>query len=329
MQYMVTLGIAAFLLWFVYKDLDFKSMLSRFSEVNYFWVILSMFLATISNYIRAYRWNLMLEPLGYDLKSSRTFLAVLTGYFANLLVPRMGEVSKCGVLKKTDNVTMTNSIGSVVAERVIDVLTLLVIVALTFFLEFDKLSGFMLSYFEGDLDGFDKSIAKLIILGAIFAVLAVGLFVLLRVFRERIKRHPLFIKVRHLIRSLLDGMLSIRKIKHKSLFWLSTIAIWVLYYFMSYVVFFSIPETSHLGFLAGLSVLLMGGIAMATPVQGGIGPYHLLVSGVLILYGVSDADGKFFAFLLHTSQFVLLLVTGGIGFMISMFIPKRNAYVNR
>ncbi|MGF1636361.1 MAG: lysylphosphatidylglycerol synthase transmembrane domain-containing protein [Cyclobacteriaceae bacterium] len=326
-KYLITLGIAGFLLWYVYKDLDFREMLSRFGQVNYYWIILSFIFALLSHYLRAYRWNLLLEPVGYQLKTSRTFLAVMTGYFANLMVPRMGEVTKCGVLKKTDGVAMTTSIGSVVTERVVDLLCLFLVAFVAFMLEFDKLNGFVMSYFEGSLDGYDKTIARLIVLVSILIFLAVAIFIFLRIFKQRIKRNPLFIKIRHLLRSLVEGMLSIRKLKNTTGFWISTILIWVLYYLMSYVVFFSIAETSGLSWLAGLIVLLMGGVAMATPVQGGIGPYHLLVSGALLLYGIGDADGKFFAFLLHTSQFLLLLVTGAIGFVLSLFLKKRDAYV--
>ena len=120
-------------------------MVARFKQVDLTWVYLSIGLSFLSHFVRAYRWNLLLEPLGYDLKSGRTFLAVMVGYLANFIVPRMGEISRCGILQKTDNVPISTGIGSVVTERIIDVLCLLVVILITLSLEFDMLSEFFLS----------------------------------------------------------------------------------------------------------------------------------------------------------------------------------------
>jgi uncharacterized protein (TIRG00374 family) len=128
LKYSATLGIAAFLLWYVYRDLSFNELLQYFDDINYYWLGLSILIALFSHYLRAYRWNLLLEPLGYDhLKSYRTFIAVMVGYFANNLVPRLGEVTRCGILKKNDNVAMTSAFGSVVAERALDLVILVIL----------------------------------------------------------------------------------------------------------------------------------------------------------------------------------------------------------
>ena len=328
LKYLLSLGVAAFLLWYVYRDLDVHTMLSRFLEVNYNWIFLSMTMALLSHYLRAYRWNILLEPLGYKLKTHRTFLAVMVGYFANMLVPRMGEVTRCGILKKNDDVALAGSFGSVVAERVFDLIVLISLIIFAFFVEFNRLSEFLTEFFKGKLEGFNKNFAAIFFLAIAAGILIISVFIVLRVFREKVKRVPLVMKIRKLIYDLIQGILSIRKIKNKTGFWVSTILIWLLYYLMAYVVFFSIPETSKLGLLAGLSVLIMGGIGMSTPVQGGIGPYHLLVSGVLVLYGISADDGKFFAFLMHTSQFVMVIVVGAICYIISIFLKKEKQHVN-
>lgn len=325
LKYFFTLGIAAFLLWYVYRDIDFEeAILKRFKFVNYSWVILSIILAIGSHYLRAYRWNLLIEPLGYKhLKTWRTFLAVMVGYFANLFVPRMGEITRCGILKKTDDVAITSSFGTVVAERVLDLLILILMILFGFLVQFNKLSDFMKTHFLGNYE----TIRHFAIIGiVILIVTGILLLLIMRIFREQIRRNPLILKIRTFIRELAEGLLSIRQIKSKWGFWMSTILIWLFYYLMAYIVFFAVPETSTLSPMAGLSVLIMGGLAMSTPVQGGFGAYHMFVSSILVLYGIAPEDGKFFAFLLHTSQFMTVLVVGGISFVISLLLTRKTNY---
>ena len=123
---------------------------------------------------------------------------------------------------------------------------------------------------------------------------------------------------------MVDGFTSVLKLQNKSGFWISTLLIWVLYYTMAYVVIFAMPSTSHLGLLAGLSILIMGGLGMSAPVQGGFGTYHILVGSVLSLYGVAQKDGYFFATLIHTSQTLTVLIVGSISFMLSLRIKKKK-----
>jgi len=142
-----------------------------------------------------------------------------------------------------------------------------------------------------------------------------------------LRRSPFILKIRRILSELAQGLVSIRQIKNKWGFWLSTFIIWLFYYLMAYIVFFAIPQTSHLGPLAGLSVLIMGGLGMSAPVQGGFGTYHIFVSSILALYGVAPEDGKFFAFLLHTSQFMTVLIVGALSFVISLLLTKKTHYV--
>lgn len=323
LKYSITLGIAAFLLWYVYRDLSLESLYKQFEYINYYWITLSVVLALVSHYLRAYRWNILLLPLGYKLKTSRTFIAVMVGYFANNLVPRLGEVSRCGVLKKNDGVPMTSAFGSVVAERALDLMTLIFVATITFFLEFDKLNQFILENFEDKIpsSGF---IYKIVFVG-LGLMLLVGLvaFVLFKLFREKLHRNPVYLKIQHFIKKLLDGFLSIRKIDNQLGFWLSTVGIWFLYYAMLIVVFYSFTPTANLSYLAGLTLLIMSGLGMSAPVQGGIGVFHILVSSMLVLYGISAEDGKIFALVAHTTQFMTIMIFGGLSFIISVFMKKR------
>ncbi len=324
LKYSATLGIAAFLLWYVYRDLSLNELLQYFDDINYYWLGLSIIIALLSHYLRAYRWNLLLEPLGYDhLKSYRTFIAVMVGYFANNLVPRLGEVTRCGILKKNDNVAMTSAFGSVVAERALDLIILAILAILTFFIEFDKLNMFVYQKFEETIPNSSSLTTIFVMLAVVGLLLLLGLFIVVRKFRHQLHHNKIYLKIRQFIKELMEGFLSIRKVKSPALFWLSTFGIWLFYYLMLIVVFYAFPPTNGLGLLAGLTLLIMSGLGMSAPVQGGIGVFHILVSSVLVLYGISVEDGKVFALVAHTTQFLTIMVFGGISFIISVFMKKQ------
>ena len=317
LKYLIGLLIAGGLLWYVFKDWDLKYLVGRLDQVNYSWVLLSVFISIISHVIRAYRWNLLLNPLGYNhLTTFRTFLAVMIGYLVNLLAPRAGEITRCSIMKKNDGVNMSVSLGSVVAERIVDLLGLMIIILLGLALQFDRLSGFMLDKFQKKSELIQISSFGLQLI-FVFGVVIVLMLAVLWWLRVRIKRMPIYFKLRSFAVELADGVTSVLKLENKTGFWVSTLLIWIFYFSMAYVVVFAIPSTSHLGLLAGLSILIMGGLAMSAPVQGGFGTYHLFVSAILVLYGVAHDDGLFFATLLHTSQTLSILFFGGLSFIFS------------
>lgn len=327
LKYSLSLVAAVALFWYLYKDKDFSVMFARFQLVDMSWIYLSIALSFLSHFIRAYRWNLLLEPLGYDLKVGRTFLAVMVGYLVNFIVPRAGEVSRCGILNRTDNVSISKGFGSVVTERIIDVLCLLVVVLITLSLEFDRLSEFFLNLLSQKTEGVDANYTVWFIIAGLIIV-AIIAFILIKRNQEWLMKNAFISKVAHFLRQLVEGILSIRKLRKRWQFWASTAFMWVLYFFMTYVVIFSIDETSGLTLTAGFTMLVLGGLGMATPVQGGIGAFHYLMSAGLLLYGVPEDDGIFFAFLLHTTNSVAIMILGLITFFISMVIPKRNAEIN-
>ncbi len=324
LKYIIGLSIAGGLLWYVFHDWELDFLLSRLGQVNYSWVFLSIFLSIISHVIRAYRWNLLLNPLGYKhLTTFRTFLAVMIGYFVNLLAPRAGEITRCSIMKKNDGVNMSVSLGSVVAERVVDLMGLMVVISLGLILQFDRLSGFMNDFIQDKSESIHMSNVALQLIAG-FGVVVVIILLVLWWLRARIKRLPIYFKLRSFAVELADGFTSVLKLENKPGFWISTLLIWVFYFSMAYVVVFAIPSTSELELMAGLSILIMGGLAMSAPVQGGFGTYHLFVSSILVLYGISSDDGLFFATLLHSSQTLSVLFFGGLSFIISFRLKKRK-----
>jgi uncharacterized protein (TIRG00374 family) len=322
-KYFVSLAIAIGLLYYVFRGWDFSDLISRFKQVNYSWVLLSVFLSIISHVLRAYRWNLLLEPVGYNaLSTYRTFKAVMIGYLTNLLAPRLGEITRCGVLKRTDNVNMSASIGTVVAERIFDFLGLLSLIFIALILEFDRLSNFFTDFINDKFGGLNMTAGKLSII-VIFGFILVVSLAILWWFRERIKKKPLYYKLRSFIKEMINGLTSVLRLKKRRGFWLSTVFIWLLYYVMAYVLFFSVESTSHLGLMAGLSLLIMGGLGMSAPVQGGFGTYHVLVGAILLTYGIAEKDGYFFATLVHTSQTLSVMVFGGISLLLTLPTKKK------
>ena len=264
--------------------------------------------------------------MGYtSLSTYRTFKAVMIGYLTNLIAPRLGEISRCGVLKRTDNVNMSASIGTVVAERIIDILGLLTLIILALTIEFDRISNFFIDFFNAKSSNIalsPTSLALLLIFGFIIVVVLLALWW----FRERIKRKPFYYKLRSFIREMMEGFTSILRLDNKVGFWLATIFIWLLYYAMAYVLFFSVESTSHLGLVAGLSILIMGGLGMSAPVQGGFGTYHIFVGSILLTYGIAEKDGYFFATLVHTSQTISVMIVGGLSLLLTL--PSKRKIEN-
>ncbi len=325
LKYIVSLLIAGGLLWYVFKDFDLATLANKLKEVDYSWVTLAIGIFVLSHTLRAYRWNIILYPLGYHhLTIFRTLLAVMVGYFANLIIPRMGEVSRCGILKKTDDIPITTSLGTVVAERIVDLFCLFTAMCLLFILEFARLNEFILSFLSEKLSTLQQNVFAIYILVGVVVVIMLAFFLLRKFIKRKLQHNQLFIKVRNMARELLKGVTSISRIKNKAGFWLSTIAIWLCYYMMSYVVFFSLPETADLGWRAGLAVLVMGSLGMAAPVQGGFGTFHALVSGVLLLYGVAEQEGVLFATLIHSMQTISFIIFGGISFFIASTLSTKR-----
>ncbi len=315
LKYVLSLALAAALLYLAFKNIDFQEFVAKSKEVDYTWVVVSILLSLVAYYARAYRWNILLEPLGYPhLNVHRTNLAVLVGYLANLAFPRLGEVTRCGMLKRSDNVSMSEGFGTVITDRIVDMVALLTLFVVALFMEYERFMTFLTGVFEGlgDVEGLMwKGALILGVGGMLFLVL---IYVLYQ------KNH----KVHDFLNDLFRGLVSLKDIKNIWGFVLSTIVLWVTYYFMSYLIVFSVPETSDLSWQVGIMLLVTGGIALAIPVQGGIGTYHAFISAMLVLYQVEKTTGVFLATLLHTSQIIAVAVFGAIALVVSFFIRKHH-----
>ncbi len=320
LKYIITLSVAAGLLWTVFRKVDWEEFADNLLKVDYSWVIASMILSSTSYLARAYRWTLLINPFGYRLKTGRALLGVFTGYLVNLALPRVGEVTRCAVLNKNDGIPIPLSIGTVVTERIFDLLMLIVFFGLTFIFEFDILYRFFEELFSKIQNPENL----------IYIVLGIGLvmIVIYLLFRKAINRFlsnsTLAKKIITFIKGLWQGFLSFKKIENKIGFIVSTILIWIAYFLMTYLITFSMPETENLGVLASMSMLVGAGVALAIPVQGGFGTYHLIITILLTFYGLHEKDGTFFATLLHTSQIIVTFLFGVISIIISLLIKRRS-----
>lgn len=311
------LGIVLF--WLVYKDQDInriKSILSN--EVNYFWIVVSVFLGLLSHISRSIRWNLIIEPLGHKPRLLNTFLSVMIGYLMNLALPRMGEISKCGVLSRYEKIPFTKLIGTVVLERLIDVLVLLLLLMIVVITQF----GQVMEFLNNNPEVQDK-LGK-IIDSPILPIGLVLLFLIVWFTRHKIKGSGMVKKGIGILNQFAEGFKSIRNIKNKGAFIFHSLFIWLLYYLMLYCVFFSFEFTSHLTPLAGLTIFVLGSFGMLAPVQGGIGAWHFMVIEGLSLYGIDKADGKVFALVAHGSTTIMLILLGLISLLVLPFINERN-----
>lgn len=321
LQYLISLAVAGGLLWFVFKDIDLSALWAKIKQADYTWVALSGVLALVAHWSRAYRWALMLQPLGYNPSVFRTTIAVLVGYLANLVFPRAGEFARCGTLKNLEDIPFEKSFGAVVAERIADVLVLLVLILLNLVLEFDRLSTFFFNFFGNKF----KNPILLFGIGAALIILAFMAYMTFKRNKDKISQLPLYQKVSKVIEGLASGFLSVRNLKNPMVFVFHTVFIWVIYYITTYVLCFALPETANLSPLAALTIFVMGSIGMAAPTQGGIGSYHFLVGSIVVLYGLSEQDGITLATFLHAMQGLFFVVIFGVvAFLLSLTLPKKK-----
>ena len=321
-KYLISLSIAIGLFWYVYRKQDMSELFNGLSDAKPFWLVMSGFAALFSHWSRGYRWGIALKPLGYQAKKPILFMAVMIGYFANFFVPRLGEVVRCGMLKRIEQIPINVSFGAVVAERAIDLVILFILTVTTFLIEFDKIGAFVIDQFA------EKSglMANKVLLLAIPAGLFFLALALAFLFRKKIMQTALFAKVKEFLMGMKEGLFSIRQMKTSSRFYyvLHTLNIWLMYYVMTYILFFSLEITSNLSMMCGLTVLIMGAIGMVLPSPGGVGTYHAFVTASLIAYGLDNLVGGQFAFLMHGVQTITVILTGGVCFLIVLLIYKKK-----
>lgn len=290
---------------------DFKSIKNSFRTAHYGWVLLSVVLGIMSHLSRAYRWQFLLEPLGYKPKFTNSILTVLVGYLLNLVIPRSGEVARAAAISKYEGIPFRKAFGTIVAERVADVIMLFSIMGVAFIMQTKLLSEYLFK------DDGSNPWHKFIILGSLVLAALVLFFVFKR------SKWAFILKIKEFIYGLLEGVMSIVHMKKKGVFIFHTFLIWTLYVLMFYVVTFAIPETSHLPVGAIIVGFVVGGLSMALT-NGGLGTYPIFVASVFILYGVENNPSRAFGWIVWSSQTLMVLVFGGIAMFILPIYNRKK-----
>ncbi|MCF8368201.1 MAG: flippase-like domain-containing protein [Bacteroidales bacterium] len=301
-----------------------KDIYSSFLRANYWWVFLSILIGIFSHISRAIRWKLLLEPMGYNPGIKNTFFAVMIGYFANMALPRLGEVTRCGILARYEKIPMQKSFGTVVTERGLDLISLTIVFLLNFVIHLDKLSLFKHSKLYLNMKDKLSGVENPGIYYWMFLGIVIILLFLLFKFRHKISHFTFYKKIREIILGFVEGLKSLIKIKKPFWFIFHSINIWIMYWLMTWVVFFSIPETSHLGGSVGLAVLVFGSIGIII-VQGGIGIYPWIVAEILVLFQVIGTKGYALGWLLWTGQSLMIVI---FGLLSMILLPMLNLRKN-
>lgn len=322
-QFVILLGVGILLVWLSFRSVWSKKddIFKAFQNANYFWVFISAGIAFFSHFLRAYRWNYLLKPLGYKVNPLNSLGAVLVGYFANYGLPRMGEITRCTLVRKYDNVPFEVALGTVITERIVDTFLLLVIFFLTLFAQFTQLKDLsarlIFNPLMGKLQGLSSSPVKLIILIAIIVITIIGFLML------RKKMATLFKgKLGNILKGFGKGISSIKDMDHKFQFVVLSLGIWASYFYALYFCFFAFTGTSHLGHSECLVLLLFGTLGIVfTP--GGIGVYPAIITGLLTAtYQIDEISAFSLPWLSWTLQFVLIVSLGLISLIVLPIINK-------
>lgn len=296
---------------------------------NYYWLIASLVVAIASHIARALRWNLLINSLNYKTKLSTTFFAVMVGYMANTAVPRMGEFVRCGVLSKKEKIPFNVLFGTVISERIFDMITLLVVMFLVIIFQLDSLGSFLNQVFGSFfVDLFSNMQSILIFTGTTIVIIAALIFFTIKL-KEVIKRLPFYQKISEFVSGLFDGAKTIMKLRQKWLFLFYTFVIWLFYAIMVYLPLFMLAETSQLTFVDALTVLAIGSLGIVAPVPGGIGAYHFIIKAVLHeIFGISGNVAGSFAAITHAGQTILNVVVGSLSYFYMGFLTKKERPLN-
>ncbi|MFP4467855.1 MAG: lysylphosphatidylglycerol synthase transmembrane domain-containing protein [Bacteroidales bacterium] len=321
------LCIGLLILWLITRGQDLELIRREFRQANYGWILLAMLAALMSHFIRAVRWNMLIRALGYQTNPFQTFFAVMTGYLANLALPRMGEITRCITLNKATKTPINVLAGTVVAERVFDFFSLVAIVFITVVTQFGFLRDFLEKIFWSPLlkTGAEHWLqAAVLAMAFIFLVFGAILFI-----RRKLTAPPeggFFYKLKHQLRGFGNGIKTIMTIKGKGWFLLYTLLIWGLYYMTVYLCFFAIQATSHLTPVAGLTLLAVGSLGILAPVPGGIGTYHFLTILTLTeLYGIQSEPATSYAYITHATQIVVNILAGSVAWIVLSIREKQQA----
>jgi hypothetical protein len=321
-QYIFFLGLGLFLLWYTTRSLTAEELVQlklTLGESRFILIIPGTLLMLAANWSRAVRWKILMEPLGYRPRTINAFLAVMLGAFFNLLVPRLGEVMKCSLLARYEKTPVDKLIGTMVAERTIDFLCLVIIIILTILMQVDTLG----EYARAELTRIFLSEGRFAWAKFFWTLIVITTIILgVRWLLMKYAHVGIFGRINSLIKGVMQGLTSVGSIRKKKLFLMHTILIWTVYLMCVRVGFLALAPVSHLGYKASFTILTFGSLGMIAT-QGGIGAYQLAVQKSLTFYGISAVNGLAYGWLLWAFQTILVLVTGPICLILMPLLNRK------
>ena len=306
------------ILYWMFRNFDFKSMERVLcEEMNWWWMLLSFPFGILAQAFRGWRWKQALEPVGENPRTSTTIYSIFISYAASLAVPRIGEFTRCGVLKRWEGTSFPKAIGTVVTERAVDSLLILILTLITFLSQVPV----FLTFFSRTGTRFDEIFGMFTTTGYIVTAIC-GIAVLISLYSVR-KKLSFYDKVKATLHGVIEGVMSLRGVKNIPLFLFYSIAIWASYFLHYYLTFFCFSGTAHLGITCAMVTFIVGSIAVLVPTPNGAGPWHFAVKTMLILYGVADNEALYFVLIVHTVQTLLVIAIGVYAWAALAFKKRR------
>ncbi|MDD4141571.1 MAG: lysylphosphatidylglycerol synthase transmembrane domain-containing protein [Bacteroidales bacterium] len=330
LKFIFFLGIGVFLIWWFVRKLtpqEIDEIFAALKNVNYWWLLLGIFFGILSNVARTSRWITLIEPMGYKLRYHNVFMSVLIAYLANLAVPRLGELTRCGTLAKYEKVPFEKSFGTVIAERACDLIVFGILFVLNIAIQFNNLREYVNEKILGRIST-DAVVEKgsspvLWIVVGVIVLLCVAVVVFVKCLPD----NKISIKIKSLIKGLFDGLKSIIHLKRPFTFIFHSLLLWGCYLMMTFAAFKALPDTALLGMDAAMSSLVFSTIGVIL-VQGGIGIYPIIVAEVLTVYGITSAIGYTMGWIIWTNQTVIVILGGILSLFILPLVNKQKYDAN-
>ena len=317
----ITIGVVLF--WLVYRKQDIESIKTALLESKKIWLLVSVLLGLMSHISRAVRWKILIKPMGYNPKIKNLFFSVMIMYLTNFAIPRSGEFVRCGLISKYENIPFSKLLGTVIAERVVDMLILMLLTIVMILTQYSVVIDFINEHPETK-----ETITNLLHSAPlILSIIGAGILflTLIIIFRKKIKSTAIYKKIHGFVKNFIDGFISIKNIKEKRFaFFLHSIFIWQMYYAMTYICFWSFDFTAGLSLLNGLSVFVMTAFGMVIPSPGGMGSWHFIAQETLFLFDIPKAQGLIYAFAAHESQLIMLVVVGLFSLIAIPFFNRKQ-----
>ena len=316
--YIIFFGIGLGLLHEVYKEVDLGELWESLHDVNVFWVIVSFVMGYLAIISRGIRWTIMLDPMGYKPSKWNSISTVAFAYFMNTFIPRSGELARCAALNQIEGVPVDKLIGTVISERIVDFVMLFIFMFFGIALNIDSFLQLMSDAKAGQED---RGYANLMIFAAALGVLVLAIII----FYKKIKKFKFYLKIIRFLLGIREGLKSVFAMKKKGWFIFHTCFIWLMYFLMAFVVFSAIPGLDDVGIPQGLFIVVAGGFGMVFPSPGGTGSYHYAIKLGFLALGMSGELGLKFATIVWFTQTIMVIFTGGIGFIaVTLAKVKRN-----